>query len=59
MGTAWENAIRKEFIDGLIGQLESLKRDYDMHTIEEFYREAGKIVVHDIYATYEKDVEPK
>ena len=56
--SAWDNAINKEFVEGLIDFANSLKEDYTSSEVEEFYKELGRHISNEVFTTYGEDIIP-
>ncbi|QDP57458.1 MAG: hypothetical protein Unbinned2299contig1000_59 [Prokaryotic dsDNA virus sp.] len=55
---AWDNAINKEFVEGIIDFANSLKEDYTSSEVEEFYKELGRHISNEVFTTYDEDIIP-
>ncbi len=58
MSKKCNNAIDKNFVNQIIEWSESMKKDYTIYNVEEFYKEFGRYMCSEIYHTYNKDIEP-
>tara|TARA_R100000995_G_C3368860_1_gene70789 strand:- start:80 stop:256 length:177 start_codon:yes stop_codon:yes gene_type:complete len=56
--SVWDNAINKEFVEGLINFANSLKEDYTSSEVEEFYKELGRHISNEVFTTYDEDIIP-
>lgn len=57
--SAWENAINRQFIKELIDWSKSLKKDYSLTDVDEFYKELGRHITNEINTTFGEDITPE
>tara|TARA_R100001086_G_scaffold247563_1_gene182126 strand:- start:307 stop:483 length:177 start_codon:yes stop_codon:yes gene_type:complete len=57
--SAWDNAINKDFVEGLIDFANSLKEDYTSSEVEEFYKKLGRHISNEVFTTYGEDIIPE
>lgn len=57
--SAWDNAINREFVEGIIDKANSLKEDYTTNEREQFYKKLGRYLTDELLTTYDEDVLPE